>query len=420
MLRDGELWGKSNWTLWEHLGLSGVSIGNPHRNWAAQSLELPTHLARAHVDYNLFYGVNFWRDGELREVYKGIANALSSALSAAVNDSNDSSHERARNRPTLSMSIMDEPLIHPLNRCARDLQTLTTWSELRTSLLTEVQSRCGTPPCTIGEARIACRNAFASLIIELASDVSRELAPHRELVSLGINVTGDLGLTLVEELARISRSSDSPLDHISVTNNWISEYPPLSWSRASEYLLKSAQQIDPNINRVHYGLGSGPVGVWRPLRAPSAQEARAMSLNALADGVTFQRLFAWPLSSLALANGLGSLDQSIAVQPELLLGVQRELITSHPLIRATLVEGESKRYLIIVNRDTLPHYANIRLSSSEVRPLGFISDSSLDDTRESSTQALQVLISASDHLMSEDLSPPCALRTRSISHHRCA
>ena len=411
MLRDEELWGERNWALWSHLGLSGVSIGNPHRNWAAQSLEIPTNLNRAHVDYNLFYGVNFWREGELRDVYTGIASALSTALNVMSNESIDA-NESTLNRPTLSMSIMDEPLIHPLSRCTRDLQTLTTWSELRDSLLAEAQSRCVTPPCLVGEARLACRATFASLIIELASDVSEALEPHRELVSLGINVTGDLGLTLVEELARMNHLSGSPLDHISVTNNWISQYPPLSWSNASESLLKSAQQLNPHLDRVHYGLGSGPVGVWRPLRAPSAQEARAMSLNALANGFTFQRIFSWPLSSLELAIGLGSLDQSIAAQPELLLGTQRELITSHPLIRANLIEGETKHYLIIVNRDTLPHYANIRLSSSEVRPLGFISDSSLDDTRESSTQALQVLISASDHLMSEDLNPPSALISR--------
>ena len=106
-----------------------------------------------------------------------------------------------------------------------------------------------------------------------------------------------------------------------------------------------------------------------------------MSLHALADGVTLQRLFTWPFSSAGLALGLGSLDQEVAALSDLLSGTQQELMTSHPLVRATLVTGEIRYYLIVVNRDSQPRYANIRLvpqaladdhpegSSQERRPL---------------------------------------------------
>ena len=130
-----------------------------------------------------------------------------------------------------------------------------------------------------------------------------------------------------------------------------------------------------------------------------------MSLSALASGVTLQRLFTWPLSSAALALGLGSLDQSVRSLPELLSGAQRDLITSHPLIRATLVEGDMKRYLIIVNRDATPHYANIRLSSSEVRPLGFLSSVSSNSDLGRDARPLRPLISASSDVELEGDAP---------------
>lgn len=110
-----------------------------------------------------------------------------------------------------------------------------------------------------------------------------------------------------------------------------------------------------------YNLFSGPNGRWRVLRAPTAQEARAMSLLLLAEGARWQRVFAWPPNHFQVAEELGKLNSSLLNLNPLLNGTHIELSTSHKALMAHLFYNETEAFLLIVNRDSLPTIGSVSL-----------------------------------------------------------
>ena len=341
-------------TLLSDLGFQGVSIGNPHEAWVQTGYDLSS-VESLFLDLNLFYGVNFWRDGPLREVYLDIAESLGTAISMHGNSSSK-----------VSLTLLDEPSIHPMRRCVDDLNRNDQLTGLLPMLLDTVQDRCSTLPCERGVAQQICRDLFPSLIIQLAKEVGLRLGTSREHVQVGINLTGDLGLGLAKRLVEeASNELLAPLDHISFTNNWIGYHQPLSWPVDSYHTYQDLTESDDRISLVAYNLFSGPNGVWQVRRAPSSKEARAMALSLISEGISWQRVFAWPPSHINLAQGLGSLDLELQAAQEILEMPRRYLVTSTPTLKAVLFEGEDQLALLLVNQSFWPTITSIELPSLE-------------------------------------------------------
>ena len=354
MRRTDIYWDEQRWGLLNELGFTGVSVGNPHQNWIPLILEPSIDLEGGLIDFNLFYGVNFWRDGDLRRVYLEIAQSLADTLANILD-----------NTLLISLTLLDEPLIHPLRRCVNDLSSSTDWSNLRSVIMTEVQEHCGEESlgCSRSIASQICREVFPALIAELADDVAQHLGEQRTQVSIGVNLTGDLGLKLAEELAEQNvMRLNSVLDHLSFTNNWVGYDLPLRWGDDADHTSNHFQAIDPRIHRVGYSLFSGPNGTWRVLRSPSAQEARAMSLSLLAEGAEWQRVFAWPPNHALVAEGLGELNRSLHGLSALHEGQILSLSTSHHALKAKLFYTESEALLMIINLDALPVIGSVTLT----------------------------------------------------------
>lgn len=352
--------------LLNDLGFQGLSIGNPHKNWVPTAVDLSRDLG-LFLDFNLFYGVNFWRDGDLRSVYLEIAQSLGQAISLF-----EESSER------FALTLLDEPLIHPIRRCVDDLSTVQDLSTLKLPLLEEVQRRCSAQVCTRGEALTACRASWSRLIILLAKDVAVSLGEARDQVEIGINLTGDLGLSLATELAQLSALElDSPLDQLSFTNNWVGYHEPLSWSLSTSQVMEDIKELDARIQSVAYSLFSGPNGAWGVKRAPSVKEARAMSILLFAFGNLWQRVFAWPPAHLDLAFGLGRLNQELESVSRLLRGQRVKLPTSESSLYALWLSAGGEDALLIVNRSSRPLIGSIlcpesltgQLQRSELRRL---------------------------------------------------
>jgi hypothetical protein len=359
MRRTDTYWDEHRWGLLNELGFKGVSVGNPHQNWIPLILESAIDIAGGLIDFNLFYGVNFWRDGDLRQVYLEIAQSLANTLADISN-----------NALLISLTLLDEPLIHPLRRCVDDLSSSNDWSNLRSIIMTEVEEHCGQESlgCSHSIASQICREVFPALITELAEDVAQYLGEQRIQVSIGVNLTGDLGLKLAEELAEQNvMRLNSAIDHLSFTNNWVGYDLPLRWSDDADHTSNHFQTIDPRIHRVGYSLFSGPNGGWRVLRSPNAQEARAMSLSLLAEGAEWQRIFAWPPNHALVAEGLGELNRSLHGLSALHEGHILTLPTSHHALKAKLFYTESEAILIIINRDALPMIGSVTLTLPWIR-----------------------------------------------------
>jgi hypothetical protein len=181
-------------------------------------------------------------------------------------------------------------------------------------------------------------------------------------------------LLLSQQIAFASiHRSNSTLDMISFTNNWVGYHLPLYWTTTVSETFMNSHLISSTLMRTGYTLFSGPIGVWQVRRAPSVTEARAMSLSLLADGVKWQRVFAWPPSSVELATGLGALDHEVALDPVLTQGTRTILPTSHPHLQAILFNKEGILRLLIINRNSAPIQKNITLILPNTNPHQFVS-----------------------------------------------
>jgi hypothetical protein len=388
MRRDQDYVNAHTWTLIRDLGYGGLSVGNPHVNWLPGAIDDAIASGARLLDLNLFFGVNFWRDAEIDAFYLMWAQHLHDALTPLPPEGEEDAETQGD--LWVMLTLMDEPLVHPLSRCVSDLTQSLSEEGLKAPLATAVIDECGQLPCVHSAAHSACRQAFPSLIVDLAHEVNQTLGEAKGLVNVGLNLTGDQGLTTlpaladhVETLMSAQLDQSPPLDHLSFTNNWVGFTPPLRWSDAwvtqsimsvhgdreafEGDLLGVPSALTTPWEPAGYGLFSGPKERWRVQQSPSPISARGMALWLLSHGVKSQRLFVWPPNGLDLALALGDLDQTVSEDLTLTTGDRiSPLLTSHPDLRAALfILGDEVRVLVVNQGDT-PMIGAVDLSVLEV------------------------------------------------------
>ncbi len=338
----GDIVGASHFAMFRDLGLSGVGLVNPHQN------EMPALVAQAGaaglpVDLQTFFGTAFWRDDANRAAYFTWAQGVAAAVAACPDC------------PAPHWNFIDEPDVRPLAACTRDLST--NGPDLPGPLvpaLVEAAAEVGcAPPCDAARARAACLAGFPAALDALATDLRAAIGPA---VRLGVNVTGDGGLGLLEGFG-------DALDTLSLTNNWVGREAP--W-RLPLVSIERRRAAPAGVAIAAYGQISGPGPGFYTRGGPGAGPYAGNALLQVAAGAVMMRDFVWPPHDAPTLDAMGAVNALLAelapVVPQGRLAPGPP--TSHPDLVA-LAFRDAGQTVLIVARGA----ARARVGAVDVRGL---------------------------------------------------